>query len=62
MILVNIVCGFYVGDFSVMWKIVVFVVERGVKMGVYLGLLDLFGFGCCNMVIFFEEVYDFVVY
>lgn len=61
-IFVNIVCGFYVGDFIVMCKIVVFVVEKGVKIGVYFGLFDFQGFGWRQIVIMFEEVYDLILY
>lgn len=54
---VNIVCGFYVGDFIIMMKVVRLVKQYGVVVGVYLGFLDKEGFGCRFMDILLEDFY-----
>lgn len=59
---VNVVCGFYVGDFDVMVQIVVLVEIKGVVIGVYFGFFDLGGFGCCKLDMVFVEVKNMVIY
>lgn len=58
-LIVNIVCGFYVGDFLVMCCIIVMVCDNGVVVGVYLFFVDFYGFGCRR--IFGECFEDFEV-
>lgn len=61
-ILVNVVMGWYVGDFFVMRKMVKFVKENGVVVGVYLGYLDFFGFGRRYMKFIYDEVRNYIFY
>lgn len=59
---VNIVCGFYGGDFVIMYNIIRLVKVNNVFVGVYFLLLDCEGFGCCYIDFFFLDFFDQIVY
>lgn len=60
--LVNIVCGWYVGGVNVMCDCVCWVVQKGVLIGVYLSFYDLENFGCKEMQLLVGDIYVGVLY